>query len=84
MNWNSSPHPISDLREWYANKRIIIQPDFQRRPVWSKSAKIMLMDTILLNIPMPKIFLSVKIEGLNTLRTVIDGQQRVNAILEFL
>lgn len=84
MSWHSSPHPISDLREWYANKRIIIQPDFQRRPVWSKSAKIMLMDTILLDIPMPKIFLSVKIEGLNTLRTVIDGQQRINAILEFL
>ncbi len=82
--WNSSPHPISDLREWALNRKIIIQPDFQRRAVWSKSAKIMLMDTIIANIPMPKIFLSVEIVGMSTIRTVIDGQQRINAILEFL
>lgn len=83
-DWNSSPHPISDLREWYLNKRIIIQPDFQRRAVWNISAKIMLMDTILSNIPMPKIFLSTQIVDRATIRTVIDGQQRINAILEFL
>ena len=59
-DWNSSPHPVSDLREWYLNKRIIIQPDFQRRAVWSISAKIMLLmrtRTILHNRVMCAIFI---------------------------
>jgi len=82
--WNSSPHPISDLRDWYQNNRLELRPDFQRREVWSEAARIMLMDTILRNVPMPKIFLSNLIKDEHTYRTVIDGQQRISAILAFL
>lgn len=42
------------------------------------------MDTILSNIPMPKVFLSTQIVDRATIRTVIDGQQRINAIIDFL
>ena len=84
VKWISTNHPIADLRDWHTNNKIIIQPDFQRRLVWSQSAKIMLMDTILNNIPMPKIFLSKEINKQSTIRRVIDGQQRINAILEFV
>jgi hypothetical protein len=82
--WNSSPHPISDIRDWYENGRLELRPDFQRREVWSDAARIMLMDTILRNVPMPKIFLSNLIKDERTYRTVIDGQQRISAILAFL
>jgi len=82
--WNSSPHPISDIRDWYENGRLELRPDFQRREVWSDAARIMLMDTILRNVPMPKIFLSNTIIYERTHRTVIDGQQRISAILAFL
>lgn len=27
--WNSSSHPISDIRNWYENGRLELQPDFQ-------------------------------------------------------
>jgi len=83
-NWNSSPHPISDIRDWSDCGRLEIQADFQRRAVWNESAKIMLMDTILKNIPMPKIFLSVVIKDNQTHRIVVDGQQRIRAILAFM
>lgn len=83
-NWNSSPHPISDIRDWSDCGRLEIQADFQRRAVWNESAKIMLMDTILKNIPMPKIFLSVVIKENQTHRIVVDGQQRIRAILDFM
>lgn len=82
--WNSSPHPISDIRDWYENGRLELRPDFQRREVWSEAARIMLMDTILRNVPMPKIYLSNLIKDERTFRTVIDGQQRISAILSFL
>ena len=84
MRWNSSPHPISDIRDWSKAGRLELRPDFQRRAVWSAPARIMLMDTILRGIPMPKIFLSNIIRDDNTYRIVIDGQQRISAILDFL
>ena len=42
------------------------------------------MDTILRNIPMPKVFLQAVIRNNDTYRVVIDGQQRIKAILSFL
>jgi hypothetical protein len=44
----------------------------------------MLMDTILNGAPMPKVFLSSVIKDDNVHRVVIDGQQRISAVLEFL
>ena len=84
LHWNSSPHPISDIRDWSNTERLELRPDFQRRSVWSTPARIMLMDTILRGVPMPKIFLSNTIRDGNTYRIVIDGQQRITAILDFL
>jgi Protein of unknown function DUF262 len=83
-SWNSSPHPISDIRDWQSLGRLEIRPDFQRKEVWSDAAKIMLMDTILRAIPMPKIFVSSTLKGDQIYRTVIDGQQRISTILAFL
>ena len=84
FRWNSSPHPISDIRDWSEANRLELQPDFQRRQVWSAPARIMLMDTILRGIPMPKIFLANTVRDGSTYRVVIDGQQRISAILGFL
>lgn len=83
-NWNSSPHPISDIRDWSETGRLELRPDFQRREVWSSVARIMLIDTILRGIPMPKIFLASTIRDDRTYRVVIDGQQRISTILDFL
>ena len=84
FRWNSSPHPISDIRDWNEVNRLELRPDFQRREVWSAPARIMLMDTILRGVPMPKIFLANTIRDSKTYRVVIDGQQRLTAILDFL
>lgn len=42
------------------------------------------MDTILRGVPMPKVFLATEIRDKKTHRIVIDGQQRLSAILAFL
>jgi hypothetical protein len=44
----------------------------------------MLMDTILHDVPMPKVFVASTIRKDRTYRIVIDGQQRISAILDFL
>lgn len=84
VKWASNTHPISDIRDWSKLDRLELQPDFQRKEVWSETARIMLMDTILREIPMPKIFVAATIVGGNTHRIVIDGQQRLSAILSFM
>jgi hypothetical protein len=84
MLWNSGTHPISDVRDWSRTKRLELQPDFQRNEVWSKAAQIALIDTILHNIPIPKIYIKSIIRKGKTYRIVIDGQQRLTAILAFV
>ena len=55
VKWQPGVHSVADLLESSEDGRLEIQPDFQRKEVWSKSAKIMLIDSILWNVPMPKI-----------------------------
>ena len=84
VHWNLSPHPISDIRDWSDAGRLELQPDFQRREVWAMTAKVMLIDSILSDIPLPKVFLSKVMRAGSTYRIVIDGQQRISTILDYL
>ncbi|MCK9296467.1 MAG: DUF262 domain-containing protein [Desulfobulbaceae bacterium] len=58
---------------------IDLQPDFQRDLVWNKPKKQSLIDTILREWQFPPVFMVVPSTG-GTL-DVLDGQQRLNAIL---
>ncbi len=82
--WSSSPHPISDMKDWNEASRLEINPVFQRNEVWSDAARVMLIDSILNEIPLPKILVSKKIISGSTHRIIIDGQQRTKTILAFL
>ena len=77
-------YSISDFREWYEDGKLEISPKFQRRSVWSSSAKAYLADTILRGKPFPKIILMQEFKDGRTLRVVVDGQQRLRAIFDFL
>ncbi len=84
INWKTIDQDIASLKDRSDSNRLELQPAFQRRSVWGRSAQIMLMDTILENIPMPKIFVSKIIKGDTPYFSVIDGQQRITAILLFI
>ncbi|MDN5850807.1 MAG: DUF262 domain-containing protein [Nitrococcus sp.] len=78
-------YTISDFIEWNGKRQLVLAPDFQRGSVWSPSAKVFLIDTILNDLPMPQIFFRTKIDATqqSTVREVVDGQQRLRSILEF-
>ena len=78
-------YTVSDFIEWQAKKQLVLAPDFQRGAVWTPSAKVFLIDTILNDLPMPQLYYRTKLnaEAQSTVREVVDGQQRLRAILEF-
>lgn len=59
---------------------INIRPEYQRRLVWDRKKKSRFIESLLMNIPIPPIFLYE--HELNRYE-VMDGQQRVNTVLEF-
>lgn len=57
-----------------------VQPVYQRRPRWDAKMKSRLIESFLINIPVPPIILFE--EDYNSYE-VMDGQQRITAIREF-
>lgn len=63
------------------SRTVNLRPEYQRRSRWTNKQKSLLVESFLLNIPIPPIFL---FEGDFARYEVMDGQQRLLAIREFL
>ncbi|MEV4234704.1 DUF262 domain-containing protein [Nocardia sp. NPDC049737] len=76
---------VSDFIGWNDGGSLELSPDFQRGSVWSRAAKAHLIDTILMGYPIPPIHIRVVNRGrTGPAREIIDGQQRLTAILEYV
>ena len=72
------------IGEWislYENKEIDIHPEFQRFFRWSINQKSNLIESILLGIPIPPIYVSQRKDGV---WDVVDGLQRLSTLYQFL
>ncbi len=85
VNTNLEQFTVADFVDWDEQKRLKLNPYFQRNSVWTPAAKSYLIDSILCGMPVPKIYLRSSIDLLSrkTIREVVDGQQRVRTILGF-
>ena len=75
-------YSIYELKRKYEEKKtVILDPEFQRHQVWKTKQKSELIESILMGIPLPLIYLAEdKIGNLQ----VIDGRQRLTALFEYL
>lgn len=71
---------FGELINLYKNKELIIRPEYQRLFRWTSSQKTALIESILLSIPVPPIFVS---EDNNGVWELIDGLQRVSTFISF-
>lgn len=71
---------IGELMNLYQSKELDLHPDFQRFFRWSEEQKAKLIESILLGIPLPPVFVSQRRDGV---WDVIDGLQRLSAIFQF-
>ena len=72
---------IGELINLYRDEELDIHPEFQRVFRWSEYQKTKLIESIMLNIPIPPIFVSQNDDGV---WDVIDGVQRLSTIFEFV
>lgn len=77
-------YSIADFLEWRRAQLLDLSPEFQRRSVWTRAAKSYLLDTIIRGKPFPKILITQELADQKNIRMVVDGQQRLRAIIEFV
>jgi hypothetical protein len=73
------PMSIGELTNMYRDKELIIRPEFQRFFRWNTVQKSRLVESIMLGIPLPSIFVA---QTSNGVWEVVDGLQRISTILQ--
>ncbi len=74
------PMSIGEILSLYENEELTINPSFQRFFRWNLAQKSRLIESILLGIPIPSIFVYQRDDSVWEL---VDGLQRISTILEF-
>lgn len=81
VQMNKNDRSIAEYYRWFKEKRIILDPDWQRGYLWDRSRASKLVESILMNIPIPVIYLA---ENEDHDYEVIDGVQRLTSLFKFL
>jgi hypothetical protein len=75
------PMSIGEWTSMYEAGELDIHPEFQRFYRWTEPQKASLIESILLGIPLPPIFVSQREDGV---WDVVDGLQRLSTIFQFM
>jgi Protein of unknown function DUF262 len=76
---------IQDIVNLDKRKELNLRPWYQRRIVWTTQQQSYLINTILEQKPVPSIYVrhSIEISSGRSMREVVDGQQRLAAVLDY-
>lgn len=72
---------LQELQNYVDANDIITDPDYQRRYVYDAKRASKLIESILIGIPIPVVYLAEEDEGIYS---VIDGQQRITSFVKYL
>lgn len=76
--------PINQLLLLHASGQINLEPGFQRDSVWTSGDRRRLIESVVAGKPLPNVFLYKRHDERGRLEyDVIDGKQRIEAILAF-
>lgn len=77
----SSDLSLESVSGMVTSEAIDVTPEFQRRERWSQAQSAALIESFLLNIPVPPVYLAEEEFGRYS---VIDGKQRITSISQFM
>lgn len=72
---------IFELKRRYDRGNICLDPDFQRNEVWNTRQKSELIESVVMGIPLPLIYLAETMEGK---LVIVDGRQRLTTFFKYL
>jgi len=77
---------IQDIFNFYKNDELKLDPWYQRRSVWTTAQKGYLLNTLFVKKPVPTIYIRhyLDIDKEKSIKEIVDGQQRLRAILGYL
>src|SRR5688572_24146371 len=78
---DSYPMSIGELANLYKDHELDIHPEFQRFFRWSDFQKSRWIESVLLGIPLPSIFVAQREDGV---WDVVDGLQRLSTLFQFM
>jgi hypothetical protein len=82
---NTTHRTVVWFKKTFEDGNLVISPPFQRNPVWSVRQQSALIDTILLEYPIPEIYMQDLTDDRgNQKHILVDGQQRIRAVLDYL
>jgi hypothetical protein len=82
MLFSTSTRRVRDLNSDYINHELDPRPSFQRGYVWDLAKASRLVESVLLNVPLPLIYTAEEIE--TNKEVVIDGQQRLLTLFGYV
>ncbi|WP_461657472.1 DUF262 domain-containing protein, partial [Methylorubrum aminovorans] len=69
----------------FSSEDLVLAAPFQRNAVWTKVQKSYLIDTILNALPIPELYMQDVVgDSGEEVHIVVDGQQRIRAVLDYL
>ncbi|WP_223524268.1 MULTISPECIES: DUF262 domain-containing protein [unclassified Pseudomonas] len=86
MKANASPISVADYCSSMQEKKIVVNSDYQRKDgLWNAPARSFFIESILLEYPIPKMFVYAKLDLLTraVVKEIVDGQQRSQALMLF-
>lgn len=72
---------VRDLWSRFMSGELVLEPDFQRHYVWDRQRASRFVESLLLGLPVPPIFL---VENPDGTLGVIDGHQRLETLIRFM
>lgn len=81
----TAPRSVLWFKQVHERNELEMKPPFQRNPVWTVKQKSYLIDSILNEYPVPEIYMQEIVSEKGEVKYIlVDGQQRIRAILEFV
>lgn len=87
MKVEEGKYSIAELVDWFRTKVLVVNSEYQRGArLWPPAARSYFIDSILRDYPFPKVYFHEKVdkETKAPRREIVDGQQRIGTIVDFV
>ena len=87
LNYSRNELKVQQIFSDFSEGLLVVDTSYQRRSIWLEKDKVRLIETILLGLIVPEVYFWDAETDPNTGKTIthiVDGQQRIKAISEFI